>query len=727
MPYYDYEEEYDDNWVNLLEDDSPYLDTPSADDSLVTRGSLGEGNLIDYDRFSLSGPAQLYFNVESQCSATITIYKLTTDRYGNPSLKSLFSKGLSKNPGYWYYDYDYDWERDREIRVRVYEEPEIPYSLMTKGLLLDSGDYFISVKTSNRYIESSDYEVYYGGTFFGDKGDNGNNNWKPIARGPRNEDDSEYYEKYAEYNLGVVDNIDDFHLDESQCWVGFGDDIDYWMFSLEKSAKLSFCVTADDATKFSFYKLTKDRNGKLSLKSLVSQNLTKNKGYWYYDYDYDYDTDREIRIKMYEEPEIPYSLSTKGVLLETGTYFISVQSTNAAKGGYSDYSVDFNHEESMFFDNPMSDNWDDDWKPIAMCLGNVAYQDMFGSYIKSIDDTGFSMENWVGFGDSIDYGMFTMEMSAKLAFTITADDAAKFTLYKLNTDRNGKPVLKSIQSVALKKNNGSWYYDYDYDWERDREIRVKIYEAPEVPYSITTNAFLLEKGATYFYSVQSTNAAKGGSATYNVSLDGENSMFFNGLGDNGDDWTDMEKNGDDSTEFCNYGTIDNNSNMIVNDGWVGLDDEKDFVKFSLDTTAKLSFTINSSDAMKFIIYKLNPPKNGAYSLKALQTTTLAKTRAYWYYDYYWEERVYVEPESNYAATTKLLKLTEGDYFLCIQSTNAAKGGSASYSVSLNENSEFDYGYDLWAALEPPALNNNAVADALQSDEALLEWDGIFLA
>ena len=46
--------------------------------------------------------------------------------------------------------------------------------------------------------------------------------------------------------------------------------------------------------------------------------------------------------------------------------------------------------------------------------------------------------NWVGFSDAVDYAEFSLESGAKLSFNISADDAAKFTIYSLNSKKNKK-------------------------------------------------------------------------------------------------------------------------------------------------------------------------------------------------------------------------------------------------------------------------------------------------
>lgn len=93
--------------------------------------------------------------------------------------------------------------------------------------------------------------------------------------------------------------------------------------------------------------------------------------------------------------------------------------------------------------------------------------------------------------------------------------------------------------------------------------------------------------------------------------------------------------------------------------WVGFGDEFDVYAFSLDTAAKLSLDLTSTDAARFTIYDSNG--------KSIQSSSL---------------------KANAAVTTKAKLLNPGNYFLAVQSTNAVKGGAASYTVGVAAGTEF---------------------------------------
>ena len=114
-------------------------------------------------------------------------------------------------------------------------------------------------------------------------------------------------------------------------------------------------------------------------------------------------------------------------------------------------------------------------------------------------------------------------------------------------------------------------------------------------------------------------------------------------------------------------------------------DEYDFAQITLDHAAKMSFRLESTDKAEFTVYSLvetgtNGEGQKTYKRKALQTSTLKLDKA----------------TGLYRIDTAACKLpandpdgTSGEYYICVQSPNAKKGGNAYYNVELNkENSTF---------------------------------------
>ena len=273
--------------------------------------------------------------------------------------------------------------------------------------------------------------------------------------------------------------------------------------------------------------------------------------------------------------------------------------------------------------------------------------------------------NFVGFGDEADYLKITLDSAAKLSFTVSATDAAKFVIYRLieGTDKKGNPTytLKAVQTTSL----------------------VKKYS-----FTASTKSILLESDV-YYISMQSTNAKKAGSAYYSVKLcqDNGRTVFYSD-GDSGDNnWLYDKK-----TKGLNLAVTDADGitmkpgEILIDDsapsgedaaGWnnfVGFGDDTDFAKLNLSGTATVSFMIRATDAAKFIIYRVvegvDRKGNPTYTLKAVQTAALKRKKG----------------ETDYTATTRAIQLQAAEnwtYCIAMQSTNAKKGGSAYYNVTLD--------------------------------------------
>jgi len=271
----------------------------------------------------------------------------------------------------------------------------------------------------------------------------------------------------------VVDIYDEIQLDEESAsyynnYVGYTDEIDFRKIHLDNAANLAFDVYATDASKFTVWRWDDSKNKLVSLQA-TALKLSNSSSY----------------IK---KPSIyrDYYVETKTLLLDSGDYFISMESTNAAKGGNAYYSVYISEDSTIF---SKGNNEDDDWTalPDAYDLGELSESDSGNSILF----------DWVGFTDDIDYRKFTVAYDMKANFEIHVYDAAKFTVYQLvsKTDKKGKTTnsLKQLKSVSLKKS--------------DSEAGVC---------SISTAECNFEAGVDYYLCMESTNAAKGGDTDYNV-------------------------------------------------------------------------------------------------------------------------------------------------------------------------------------------------------------------
>lgn len=498
---------------------------------------------------------------------------------------------------------------------------------------LESGTYYISVRAVNAEAhDDSDYALSFSGTGY--------------LKGNNLDDWSDLKEAGAEgcvVPAGVVD-AETTELVTGE-WVGLGDQIDYRLFWIEAPAKVSFSVTSSGAAKFTICELQQ----KTDKKGVTTYSLKKL---------------QSTKIKAGQTVE------TKGLLLpaenggEPGRYYFSVESTNAAKGGSADYSVSFNPAGSLFYSEGFNG---DDWTDVKSAGADGAV----GDAGVLDENTGCVLENWVGYCDAVDYVKITLESAAKLSFLLSADDAAKFTVWQLNRKTNKQGIvswsLKSLQEKSL----------------------AKVKKTGE--YAASTKALLLDAGE-YYISMQSTNAAKGGSAAYTVTLDAENSVFYTDIDDGRNNWLYDKKTGTANPDRETFNSVQlttgtkeillDEANTVSREvtaggktieyrNFAGYGDAADYARIVLETDASVSFNITATDKAKFVIYSfvkgVDKKGNVKYTVKALQTTELKKQKT----------------ASEYAASTKALSLQAGEYYIAVQSTNAAKGGSAYYNVELN--------------------------------------------
>jgi len=568
-------------------DEEILLDAPGMIEYGEMHGFIGKSaeygtiDPADYTKIRLNSAAKLSFLVSVTTAAKFTVWTLV--------------EGTDKKTG----ATTYTMKSLMSITVK-----NVHADTSNKPLLLDAGDYYVSLESTNPKKAKEGYcSIHVDET-----------RSEFYTRGDNSDDWTDMKEKGAAGHFGKLGTLsEDGVAVVSGEWVGTGDVVDYRQFKLAKATKLCFLVTSNGPVKFTVWQLNSKTDKKgvttYSLKSLQSSTL-KAPGYTFAD--------------------------SKGLMLDAGTYYFSVESTNAAKGGGADYEVMI--AGSVFYTK--GDN-SDDWTDMKENggYGMVGNAGVINASNKKV------LSDWVGTGDAIDYKRFKLNSAAKLTFKLEAGDASKFTIWKLNAkyDKNKKSTysLKSLQATTIKAD-----------------------------VTATTKELLLDAG-TYYFSMESTNAKKGADADYTVSTG--NCVFFT-RGDNSDDWGDMKKYGPDGM-VGDVGEIYEDIGVILDD-WVGYGDVIDYKKFTLDTDATLSFEVSAGDAAKFTVWRLDAKYSKTqvpnYSLKSLASVKL----------------------NGNSATTKAVKLTAGEYYFSMESTNAKKGGNAAYRVSLNmEASEFYYGDD----------------------------------
>ena len=120
--------------------------------------------------------------------------------------------------------------------------------------------------------------------------------------------------------------------------------------------------------------------------------------------------------------------SKKPLLLTAGTYYVTVISPNAAKGGNASYSLSVDRT-SVFF--PKGDNSNDTLQAAA------------GKPPKTVGDT---VSGWVGCGDAADYCKLNVDRDGFLSLDLdstTADAAARRQIKLELVDASGKKIALS--------------------------------------------------------------------------------------------------------------------------------------------------------------------------------------------------------------------------------------------------------------------------------------------
>lgn len=339
---------------------------------------------------------------------------------------------------------------------------------MTKAIQLAGGEYYIAVQSTNAKKGGAAYynvtlntdgcsdlpEAFLRDLYVIEDADNGWNNYVYDQKSNMNPSVSDFVTTVIWDEEAILLDNNSVDMNGYRNYVGYGDAFDYAKIELNYAAKLSFTVSSTDAVKFSVCQPKSNGKGGYSLNPLATATLTAGG-----------------------------TTSTGNVLLDAGTYYVSMESTNAAKGGDAYYNLSVG-KGLVFF---MKGNNDDDWTDMKQ-VGEYSAQYRQESFY---DDLWF--DDWVGYGDEIDYMRVSLDQDTKVSFYLFATDEAKFTVWELvsTTGRTGVTSysLKSLLSVSLNSYN-----------------------------DVRTNALQLNAG-DYYLSMESTNAAQGGDADYFIEME----------------------------------------------------------------------------------------------------------------------------------------------------------------------------------------------------------------
>ena len=460
----------------------------------------------DYRKISLATGARLSFSVTAQAAGKFAIYRIDESWNEKKEITEYKLKSL------------------QSTKVSV-KKDELNCTVDTKAVYLEAGTYFLAMEgtidkrkdtegfynVEMHYVDPAEDKKNQSTKFYTDD-DDGTNNWvynKKDKENPVNpavygsdpfiiNEDTNHVQVDA---AGTVCHEDEYGFTWEN-FVGFGDDTDFVRIGINDPASLCFTIQATGAAKMTVYCLETgmDKNEKptYKLKALQTTSLKKQK------------------FEIGEEGETfeMYVASTKDLLLDRPAdnqeYYIAVQSTNAKKGDEVYYSIIRGVSETH--DCVFYTDGDNGWNNYVYDK-NLGYnEENVGKFVDNEIKTGGESilldspavdggwKNFVGFGDATDFAKITVAAGTTLSFALTATDAAKFTIWSLETgvgkDEEPTYKMKALQSTSLKK---------------DKTSEEGLFIADTKDYTFT-------EAGTYFISMESTNAKKGSLTYYNVEL-----------------------------------------------------------------------------------------------------------------------------------------------------------------------------------------------------------------
>ena len=382
------------------------LDPEGTVEDETRHNFVGIGDTTDFAKFTLNTAAKLFFTLDATGATKFTVWSLTEgkDKKGNTTWtqKSLQSTALKKVKG------------------------STDYAATTKALLLNAGDYYVSMQSTNKKNGYALYNVTISeASIFYKSGDN-TDAWTDMK---------EKGWSGAIDDRGTVTAATDLVKDE---WAGFGDKVDCKKFTLASAAELSLSVSAQD--------------GPLKLSVCRLKETTSKKGVT----TYSQVTVKSVTVKAGQ----PKSLDS--LRLAAGDYFFKVESTNVKKStGYSVQIADgefytdgddgwnnvlldgktLNENEAYFYDNKLAGSG-------AVHL-DKAGNNKSGSNYATFTCDGNSYGGFVGFGDETDFAKLTLTETSDVTFTLDATNDATLEIFKV-TKNGEKYSKKSIQTVKYK-------------------------------------------------------------------------------------------------------------------------------------------------------------------------------------------------------------------------------------------------------------------------------------
>ena len=574
-------QEWDENWFQLDQEGEVSYGTGEDDDVGMTNfvGKDGDAvDKIDYMRIELDEPVQLSFSVVATGEACFTLYQLLIDDAGAASLNQLQTARLSK-----------------DTLSNLYSAVTAP--ILIDGNLAHSSVYYISVESTN--AESGGQAYYYVRA----------NEEDSIAFHYGEEDDWTDMATLGTQSLtvGSIGSLNSTMTGTliNEGWVGYCDQIDYCLFTLDADATVCFGIDATDDATFTVYEL-ETNDGTFSLKQLLSASVS---------------------------PEEEKGIKTDGLELKAGVqYAYSVESpkANDTDLGHAHYNLYLSDNSSFEVRNPDS-GWNDvlDDRKLGLTVigrdGNSHFTYLYDNLtplneimldkpgsVTYQDETDDELHNFVGTEngilDGIDYAKIRFVDDAYVRFTITATAAVTFSIYRLVDG-----IAQLMQTSKAKLNS-----------------KTK-------KYTVTTNQIYLPVEDTtvpgdtsYYISVAPTKADTDVQAYYSVTLD-EKSKIFQGRNGHYDDGTELEEKGPlgdigpmkkETVDKAVLAEVREQGEVTLVEDWVGHNDLVDYKLLKFKGGAIANFTVSTTASGKFSVYKFIEGDDGTYTLKRLKRISL---------------------------------------------------------------------------------------------------------
>ena len=302
----------------------------------------------------------------------------------------------------------------------------------------------------------------------------------------------------------------------------------------------------------------------------------------------------------------------QNLLMEAGKdYYVAVEAPDWKKGVGTDYDLTvngnvFNHAKNNLANNSYEQVKDQSVTPIT------------GNADGTLSTTPLLADEWVGYGDSVDFQKITLANDGTYSFTVSGvSQKVKLTVYSVDAKGN----LKSLKSITVN--------------------------APKSGVASGTIQNLLMDAGSYYVAVEATDWKKGVGTDYNVSMSG--SVYNNA------------KNGlnNGSWNAAGVETLTLSTGKAVSGEWVGYGDASDYFAFKVgadgSAAGQYTFKLTSADGNNlngnatFTIYQKKYNSKGAASVSKVGSFT------------------------NNKADSITLDLGEGEYFMAVDSADKGKG------------------------------------------------------